>query len=379
MAQSNQPIVVTETGPNDVILGRGAPIIFYEGNVRFRQLVDERKERYASSNRNQTKTEVANEIINIIAERDGKFLRKVEDLHEMQTLGIDSNTDAWVVPDNETIIQKIKQALRENRTNKKRNKFDQSSKQLEASNERHSVADEVGIADDRSSVAQENPNTESVHQRTVSSLPVDEVSWNAAFQNRSLEEQLQNQQLMALLQRQHLRNDSSVQSLISVSPNPLNNLPSRLVLEHRQQRFVQPSIVPNVQDMMHLHYAAQRVELGNRIRMEQNLRNRIHNSLQQNSPSYQALMNMPRQYIPGVTDSSISASLLRSLHDATTLTMPPRAEAEVRALARMVLESNLSATNIRSNSIRSMFSEIGKESEVDDEPQRKRRRDDGQN
>jgi hypothetical protein len=100
----------TQVGPNDILLGRGAPIINNEGNRRFRNLIMERKKRYMALSRHQDKNCIVYEIINIIISREGMFLKKVDDESRRSTLGIDS----WEEVDDSTIIQKVKQALREN-------------------------------------------------------------------------------------------------------------------------------------------------------------------------------------------------------------------------------------------------------------------------
>jgi hypothetical protein len=44
--ESGGLLYITSTGRNDVLMGRGAPMIQYEGNVLFRDLVSTRKEEY---------------------------------------------------------------------------------------------------------------------------------------------------------------------------------------------------------------------------------------------------------------------------------------------------------------------------------------------
>jgi hypothetical protein len=103
----------TAVGPNDILLGRGAPIINNEGNKRFRELVTKRKKRYLASSRHQEKNIIADEIIGILAERDAKFLKKVEDKEVLEKAGFRHDADVWEEVDDSTVIQKVKQALRE--------------------------------------------------------------------------------------------------------------------------------------------------------------------------------------------------------------------------------------------------------------------------
>jgi hypothetical protein len=114
MTSNNSGGYITKSvGMNDVLLGRGAPIINHEGNVRFRKLVNERKSRYLNSIRHQDKNDVAQEIVNLIDSRGGRFLLKVERSHDKVKLGICTDDAGWITADDYIIFQKVKQALRE--------------------------------------------------------------------------------------------------------------------------------------------------------------------------------------------------------------------------------------------------------------------------
>lgn len=114
---SQQQLYTTEITNDDVLLGRGIPITNYSGNVRFRQLVVERKEMYCSTCQHQIKNELAREIIKIIKdENGGRFIREIKTTAEAKELGITSSIKDmkhWVILDDKTIMQKVKQALRE--------------------------------------------------------------------------------------------------------------------------------------------------------------------------------------------------------------------------------------------------------------------------
>jgi hypothetical protein len=103
----------TSTGPNDVLLGRGAPIINYEGNVRFRELVSTRKAEYMSTGRHNVKCKIAEQVIDEIHRRNGKFLRTVGTKHEQLELGIAEGTKAWAIANSAVVREKVKQALRD--------------------------------------------------------------------------------------------------------------------------------------------------------------------------------------------------------------------------------------------------------------------------
>lgn len=109
---------ITELSATDVLFGRGSGPNDHEGNIRFRQLVAERKAEYLATNHRQTKAKIAREIVNKILEAHGRFLKKVEHF-EARRLGIPKGVDAWIIVDDDTVMEKAKQALRQN-TNKQR-------------------------------------------------------------------------------------------------------------------------------------------------------------------------------------------------------------------------------------------------------------------
>ena len=107
---------ITELTASDVLFGRGSGPNDHEGNIRFRHLVAERKQEYLATNHRQTKAKIAREIVNTILEDRGRFLKKVEHF-EARRLGIPKGVDAWIIVDDDTVMEKAKQALRQN-TNK---------------------------------------------------------------------------------------------------------------------------------------------------------------------------------------------------------------------------------------------------------------------
>lgn len=65
-----------ELTANDVLLGRGPGLSMFAGNLRFRELCDERKDQYqATSNRKQKKG-IAEQVFNIVRSRGGRFLKQ---------------------------------------------------------------------------------------------------------------------------------------------------------------------------------------------------------------------------------------------------------------------------------------------------------------
>jgi hypothetical protein len=115
-APLDDPRYVTTVNENDVQLGRGRPVITSEGNRRFRRLIQENKTEYTTSARHAHKDEIARRILFTIGERGGRFLRKLNATAERRLHGIADGVQAWEMVDEETSLQKVKQALREQET-----------------------------------------------------------------------------------------------------------------------------------------------------------------------------------------------------------------------------------------------------------------------
>lgn len=109
---------VTDLNANDVLLGRGQPILNYPGNLSFRKLIVANKVAYSATGKHAVKDEIARLILRQIAAAGGRFLRKIEEESEKQLLGIPaSEQHAWLIVDEVTRLQKVKQALREQLSN----------------------------------------------------------------------------------------------------------------------------------------------------------------------------------------------------------------------------------------------------------------------
>lgn len=91
----------------DVLCGRGGGINAHEGNVAFRQMVHEQKERYNVAANKQEKAEISQHIVDQVKENGGRFLQKDE------FRGYSSGGSFWVEIDNMKAIAKTSQALRE--------------------------------------------------------------------------------------------------------------------------------------------------------------------------------------------------------------------------------------------------------------------------
>lgn len=112
MTDPNQ--YVTVVNPYDVLFGRGSGPNDHEGNIRFRDLVSQRKAEYMATNHRQTKAKIAKEIVDTVFSNNGRFLKKLE-ASEVQHLGFADGMDVYAIVDDATIMEKAKQALRQNR------------------------------------------------------------------------------------------------------------------------------------------------------------------------------------------------------------------------------------------------------------------------
>ena len=109
-AATRAPTVILDLNPNDVLLGRGTGTAVYEGNVKFRILIKEYKEKYMSEDTTRhTKAVIANRVLNIIRSRGGRFVRKVK---EEKARGV-ANREVYHEAEVEVALEKCKQALRQ--------------------------------------------------------------------------------------------------------------------------------------------------------------------------------------------------------------------------------------------------------------------------
>jgi hypothetical protein len=105
---------VTVVNANDVLFGRGSGPNDHEGNIKFRDMVAKRKGEYMSTNHRQTKATIAQEVVGSVFQVQGRFLKRLE-AAELQKLGFPSSTEIYQIVDDNTVMEKAKQALRQNR------------------------------------------------------------------------------------------------------------------------------------------------------------------------------------------------------------------------------------------------------------------------
>lgn len=111
---SDSGLYVTKVNPNDVLFGRGSGPNDHEGNIKFRDMVASRKAEYLATNHRQTKAKIAKEVVDSVFACNGRFLKKLEP-SEIQKIGFDASHDLYTLVDDDTIMEKAKQALRQNR------------------------------------------------------------------------------------------------------------------------------------------------------------------------------------------------------------------------------------------------------------------------
>jgi len=93
----------SEIHDNDVRCGRGHGSNRHPGNIDYREIVNERREKYQNEKRYFEKSMIAKGVLTIIKEKDppGRFLEQ------------DSKTEKWKIISDELAEKKIKQCLRE--------------------------------------------------------------------------------------------------------------------------------------------------------------------------------------------------------------------------------------------------------------------------
>jgi hypothetical protein len=112
---STETVVVYKVTSNDTLMGRGAAVIGNEGNRRFRKLIQKYKTQYDSTRVRQEKDSIARKIVDTITDRGGKFLKKIETPKQAEFYNVPAGKSAWVVVNELVVLQKVKQAFRDDR------------------------------------------------------------------------------------------------------------------------------------------------------------------------------------------------------------------------------------------------------------------------
>ena len=117
MASTSPAQVVTELKEDDVLFGRGAPIVNTSGNIRFRDLVNAQKAAYSTTKCRQTKDSIARNIIATVEQRGGRFLKEIKTSDAARKHAVPIGVKAWITAGYDEIVEKVKQTLRESEKN----------------------------------------------------------------------------------------------------------------------------------------------------------------------------------------------------------------------------------------------------------------------
>jgi hypothetical protein len=110
---------ITVLQPKDVLFGRGSGPNDHKGNIKFRELVSAHKAEYMATNNRQNKAKIARSIVDTVYAMNGRFLKKAEPA-DMRSMGIPHGMDVYIAVSDDTVMEKAKQALRQNREMKKK-------------------------------------------------------------------------------------------------------------------------------------------------------------------------------------------------------------------------------------------------------------------
>jgi hypothetical protein len=129
---TDEPIYVTDLGPNDVLLGRGRSSVDFDGNVQFRAIINVRLHEYTDRGqkrvKERVKDDVAKSVVELIERLGGRFLRRVKTATETTSCKEKSdNTDRkppanvnkktnnrlYQVAEYDVAIEKVKQTFRD--------------------------------------------------------------------------------------------------------------------------------------------------------------------------------------------------------------------------------------------------------------------------
>jgi hypothetical protein len=102
---------VTETNDRDVLQGRGSGSNLYQGNMVYRDMIDEVATSYTTTTSRKEKNRLVNELIGVIHGMKGRFLHPL-DSAEVTKLGLDSNKDFYFEIADADAVDKVKQAIR---------------------------------------------------------------------------------------------------------------------------------------------------------------------------------------------------------------------------------------------------------------------------
>jgi hypothetical protein len=138
MANFEEKQFVTDINQYDVLTGRGSGPYEQPGNIHFREIVATRKIEYLSLNPRDSKmkNQIAKEIIDKVRSKGGRFLRKIQVTNK-------DDGDLYEFVDEDTVMEKAKQALRQNRSGFIKNVMEQSNKDESSSSSAAALTDSL--------------------------------------------------------------------------------------------------------------------------------------------------------------------------------------------------------------------------------------------
>ena len=203
---SSDDNVVTHVGPNDVLMGRGAPSTEYTGNMRFRQLVLERRDEYVRVDKRKDKHRIAREIIKTVRSRGGRFLQRVTDDTGDEALVRPREGVAWrLLEDSPALFVKVKQLMRDvgpearERRHKRRQQRREEEEAAKSApfRDRTDIQSRVGdgpdVLEETNSPAQSAPTVQPTAQQMLTVLQQLAFLQPQVFQQQQLQQQLQQQ------------------------------------------------------------------------------------------------------------------------------------------------------------------------------------------
>jgi len=129
--EANARLIVPSLNENDVLLGRGKGPSNYVGNNRFLDIIKERREEYTSKDTTYNqKSVIANEVMQNVHSRGGRFLQLVSRGQPMRNVVEEGQ---WYVESESVVLLKIKQALRAKRDGKSKGAKDTEKEVHESS------------------------------------------------------------------------------------------------------------------------------------------------------------------------------------------------------------------------------------------------------
>lgn len=102
---------------------RGSGVNMYEGNIRFRVLIDGRRDAYIATTKHKEKKKIADELVDYLYSIGGRFLRLYEDGRTEEGSGIVED-GTWIEAERKVAVEKCKQSLRQKKSSKKKRPAD---------------------------------------------------------------------------------------------------------------------------------------------------------------------------------------------------------------------------------------------------------------